>query len=80
MNSYSHLPKLSEIEEYFNSLDHYPEGIVVDGTIISSEGIERLVKAEIIILKAHSGNKGYWPYYDRLVKIYEKVKEIKNTI
>lgn len=67
-------PHLTEIEEFFNNLSNYPKNIKIDGHIYSEKGIKKLIKAEIIILKNQSGKKGYLPYYYRLLKIYNIIK------
>lgn len=78
-------PHLTEIEEFFNNLSNYPKNIKIDGYIYSEKGIKKLIKAEIIILKNQSGKKGYLPYYYRLLKIYNIIKnknheKIKNDL
>ncbi len=75
---YSDLPLLSEIEDFFKTLDPYPDKIVFPEMTLTSGKINQFVRAEIILLKANSQNKGYLPYYLRLLKIMNKVKEIQN--
>ncbi|WP_303848998.1 hypothetical protein [Apibacter mensalis] len=67
-------PYLTEIEDFFDNLINYPKNIKIDGHLYSENAIKKLIKAEIIILKNQSGKKGYLPYYYRLLKIYNIIK------
>ena len=66
---------LNEIELYFETFGH-PENDteLMPGVTIKAGDGEKFVTDTIITLRAHSGDKNYMPYYNMLLKYFNKVR------
>ena len=60
---------LKELIEYFKTI---PEGPVQLDECTRIVNMSLFVNSSISILQAHPGNKVYLPYYERLLKLYQK--------
>lgn len=63
---------LNDLEKEYKKIE-LPEQIVMDeSTIILNP--KQFVSSHISILKSNTGNKRFKPYYDRLLEVYNKLK------
>ena len=65
---------IKDLETFFNSCE-LPEQVVLDQctTLIDPK---LFVQTHLKALKSNPGNKTYLPYYDRLVKLYNKLNKL----
>ena len=59
---------LSEIKQFFEEKEHYPE-YSNDAELIQDG--KRFVESHIAYLESNAGKQRYKPYYDRLLNYYE---------
>ena len=65
--------QLQEIKQFFETNNNYPE--LKNGCELIQNG-KRFVESHISYLEQNQGNQRYKPYYDRLLKYYNYVKNI----
>jgi ferritin len=66
---------LDEIELYFETFDYPDKDIeILTGMIIKADDAEQYVTSTILTLRAHTGNKNYMPYWELLLKYYQKAR------
>lgn len=69
---------LKEIEVFFNEYDYSNNVLSLDGHGYI-KNLKNFVKSHISYLKSNPKNKGYKPYYDRLLKVYLKLNQNGNN-
>jgi hypothetical protein len=62
---------VKEMKAYFNSVD-LPERIELDGSTIIIN-TRNFVNRHISMLERNTGNKTFFPYYERLVRFYNLI-------
>lgn len=66
-------PNLNYLEEFFQNAE-LPEtlDLGMHGKILN---VEKFIYSHIYTLRNYSGNKRYMPFYNRLLNVYEIIKE-----
>jgi hypothetical protein len=66
--------KIETVEKFFKKFVHPNEPILLEAgqTIVNSE---LFVESHLLTLKKNSGNRGFIPYYNRLIKYYKLCKK-----
>lgn len=65
--------KLSKIILFFDGLDEFHEHIVLDQATTIKD-VKKFVRTHINALKSNPKNRTFLPYYNRLLKVYKKMK------
>lgn len=67
---------LGDVVEFFEGYAFNERPLILDeATTITN--VEKLVKSHILYLKSNSGKKVFVPYFERLKKVYLKLKNEK---
>ena len=68
---------IGELENYFAPYEIPPAPLQLDRcTTITDIGL--FISSHLATIKAHNGNPGYLPYYDRLVSFRKKIESINH--
>lgn len=68
---------IGELENYFATYEIPPAPLQLDRCTTITD-IRLFISSHLATIKAHNGNPGYLPYYDRLVSFREKIESINH--
>ncbi len=71
----SKLPKLTELEKWFNEQE-LPETLKLNGWITIPD-LKKCVNNNIEVLKHNSGKRAFMPYYKQLIEIKKRLETLK---
>jgi hypothetical protein len=67
---------IEEMESFFNKTN-LPEGPVNLDKCTKIINVKLFIEASLQTIKVHNGNKTYYPYYERLLRLKEIIKKQK---
>ncbi len=59
---------VTELEEFFNSMEPVTGPVRIDCCTVVND-VQKFIKAELTIVKAHNGQYRYRPYFERLLQL-----------
>jgi hypothetical protein len=67
------MSKLNELEDFFKNAEMPETPIQLDKCTRVLDA-KNFIESHFIVLKAHSGNRTFLPYYNRLIKLKEIIE------